>query len=260
MTKKFDYEFVKNEPKRIRVICRYKETYGCPWMLFASPVKNKKGIEIKRFIAAQLRPVLKVRPEIHPKDVQKEFLTRYGLRLEYSKIWWGKERAQEAMYGFSYESYDQLRWYEQKVKETNPGSYICIDQNEGKFRRLFICYAACIISFLNGCRPLLFLDETFLKDRYKGTFRSAIAYDGDQGIFPLASKLKALGMKSKDTKVLGNLLQSACYKYTIAEWNDYMKDIYEMSPAAYKIAINYSPEHWANAFFPGIRLTIADIC
>ncbi|XP_020270611.1 uncharacterized protein LOC109845751 [Asparagus officinalis] len=308
MAKKFDYDFVKNEPKRIRVICRYKETYGCPWMLFASPVKNEKRIKIKRFVnehscrqhtnlsgqsrascrfvAEQLRLVLKVRPEIRPKDVQKEFLTRYRLKLEYSKIWWGKERAQEAMYGDSYESYDQLRWYEQKVKETNPGSYICIDQNEG--------------------RPLLFLDETFLKDRYKGLLLSAVAYDRDQGIFPLAycicdqenvdnwrwflqglwsilyerpdpynpphqlviisdadkgiqeavreyfpeaihsrcvlhlvenfrSKLKALGLKAKDTHVLGNLLQSACYKYIVAEGNDYMKDIYEMSPAAYEI-------------------------
>ncbi|XP_020263286.1 uncharacterized protein LOC109839266 [Asparagus officinalis] len=299
MAKKFDYDFVKNEPKR-------------------------QSRASRRFVAEQLRPVLKVRPEIRPKDVQKEFLTRYGLRLEYSKIWWGKERAQEAMYGDSYECYDQLRWYEQKVKETNPGSYICIDQNEGRFKRLFICYAACIVGFLNGCRPLLFLDGTFLKDRYKGLLLSAVAYDGDQGIFPLAycicdqenvdnwrwflqclwsilyerpdpynpphqlviisdadkgiqeavreyfteaihsrcvlhlvenfrSKLKDLGMKAKDTHVLGNLLQSACYKYTVAEWNDYMKDIYEMSPAAYEIVNNYSPEHWANAFFPGIR-------
>ena len=76
--------------------------------------------------------------------------------------------------------------YEQMVKQTNPGSYICIDQNEGRFRRLFICYAACIQGFLNGCRPLLFLDGTFLKDRYKCMLLSAIAYDGDQGIFPLA--------------------------------------------------------------------------
>ncbi|XP_020262552.1 uncharacterized protein LOC109838530 [Asparagus officinalis] len=316
IAKKFEYEFVKNEPKRIRVCCRYKETYGCPWMLYAAPVKNDKRMEIKRFvnehscgqhsslsgqsrasrkfIAAQLRPVLKARPEIRLIDVQKDFLTRFGLRLEYSKIWWAKERAQQDMYGDSYEAYDQLR-----------------------------C-GIVVQGFLNGCRPLLFLDGTFLKDGYKGMLLSAIAYDGDQGIFPLAycicdqenvdnwrwflqdlwsilyerldpynpphqlviisdadkeireavreyfpeaihsrcvlhlvenfrSKLKDLGMKAKDTQVLGNLLQTACYKYTIAEWNDYMKEIYEMAPAAYEIAINYSPEHWANAFFPGIR-------
>ncbi|XP_020264543.1 uncharacterized protein LOC109840345 [Asparagus officinalis] len=318
MAKKFDYDFVKNEPKRIRVICRYKETYGCPWMLFVSPIKNKKRIEIKRFVnehsygqhtnlsgqsrasrrfvAEQLRPVLKVRPEIRPKDVQKEFLTRYGLRLEYSKIWWGKERAQEAMYGDSYESYDQLRCsymliyitlmfqcitftcnvvtllytYEKKVKETNPGSYICIDQNEGRFKRLFICYAACIVGFLNGCRPLLFLDGTFLKDRYKGLLLSAVAYDGDQGIFPLAYCI--CDQENVDNwrwflQGLWSILYERPDPYNpphqlviisdadkgIQEANDYMKDIYEMSPAAYEIVINYSPEHWANAFFPGIR-------
>ncbi|XP_020262613.1 uncharacterized protein LOC109838592 [Asparagus officinalis] len=263
--KKFDYDFVKNEPKRIRVICRYKETYGCPWMLFASPV----------------------RPEIRPKDVQKEFLTRYGLRLEYSKIWWGKERAQEAMYGDSYESYDQLRWYEQKVKETNPGSYICIDQNEGR-KTLIIgagsykacgLYCNCICDqenvdnwswFLQGLWSILYERP----DPYNPPHQLVIIFDADKGIqeavreyFPEAihsrcvlhlvenfrSKLKDLGMKAKDTHVLGNLLQSACYKYTVAEWNGYMKDIYEMSPAAYEIVNNYSPEHWANAFFPGIR-------
>ncbi|XP_020272593.1 uncharacterized protein LOC109847765 [Asparagus officinalis] len=338
MAKKFEYEFVKNDPKHIRVCCRYKETYGCPWMLFAAPVKNDKRMEIKRFvnehscgqhsnlsgqsrasrkfIAAQLRPVLKARPEIHPIDVQKDFLTRFGLRLEYSKIWWGKERAQQDMYGDSYEAYDQFRCrfnvnmlplcsnvlylftcpevallyrYEQMVKQMNPGSYICIDQNEGRFRRLFICYAACIQGFLNGCRPLLFLDGTFLKDRYNGMLLSTIASE-TKGYFHLRivyvikkmfiigdgsykacgpycmkvenfrSKLKDLGLKAKDTQVFGNLLQTACYKYTIAEWNDYMKEIYEMAPVAYEIApvayeiaINYSPEHWANAFFPDIR-------
>ncbi|XP_020262981.1 uncharacterized protein LOC109838960 [Asparagus officinalis] len=346
LAKMFDYEFKKNEPKRIRVYCRYKETYECPWMLFASPVKNANRLSIKKFvnehtcgqygqntgrsrasrkfIATQLQPLLKVRPEIRPVDVQKEFLTNYGLRIDYSKIWWGKERAQEKLYGDIYESYDQLRWYERMVKETNLGNYIHVDQNEGRFSRLFVCYAACIKGFLSGCRPLLFLDGTFLKDRYKVILLSAIAYDGNQGIFPLAYcicdqenlmnwkwflqglwsilyeradpynpphqlviisdadkgikesvkeyfpealhsrcvlhlvenfrlKLKDLGMKSKDTHVLGNLLQSACYKYTIAEWNEYMKEIYDMDPRAYNIAMNYSPDQWANAFFPGIR-------
>ncbi|XP_020249209.1 uncharacterized protein LOC109826596 [Asparagus officinalis] len=111
-------------------------------------------------------------------------------------------------------------------------------------------------------------------DPYNPPHQLVIISDADKGIreavreyFPEAihsrcvlhlvenfrSKLKDLGMKAKDTQVLGNLLQTACYKYTIAEWNDYMKEIYEMAPVAYEIAIKYSPEHWANAFFPGIR-------
>ncbi|XP_020249093.1 uncharacterized protein LOC109826476 [Asparagus officinalis] len=208
MAKKFEYEFGKNELKRIRVFCRFKEAKNCSWMLFASPPKNDNRLEIKRFvdnhscqqhgnnagksrasrrfIATQLQPTLKVRPDIRPIDVQKEFLSSYGIRVDYSKIWWGKERAQEKLYSDAHESYDQLRWYVEEVKKTNPGSYIHVEQNEGRFTRLFICYAACINDFLYGCRPLLFLDGTFLKDRFKGILLSAVAYDGNQGIFPLA--------------------------------------------------------------------------
>ena len=80
----------------------------------------------------------------------------------------------------------QFSRYVEEVKKTNPGSYIHVEQNEGRFTRLFICYAACINGFLYGCRPLLFLDGTFLKDRFKGILLSAVAYDGNQGIFPLA--------------------------------------------------------------------------
>ncbi|XP_020263043.1 uncharacterized protein LOC109839024 [Asparagus officinalis] len=247
LAKMFDYVFKKNKPKRIRVYCRYKETYKCPWMLFASPVKNEKRLSIKKF-----------------------------------------------------------------VNEHTCGQY---GQNTSRSRAS---------RFLSGCRPLLFLDGTFLKDRYKGMLLSAIAYDGNQGIFPLAYcicdqenlmnwkwflqdlwsilyeradpynpphqlviisdadkgikesvkeyfsealhsrcvlhlvenfrlKLKDVGMKSNDTHVLGNLLQIACYKYTIAEWNEYMKEIYDMDPRANNITVNYSPDQWANAFFPGIR-------
>ncbi|XP_020272469.1 uncharacterized protein LOC109847650 [Asparagus officinalis] len=346
MAKKFEYLFAKNEPKRIRVFCRFKEAQNYPWMLFASPTQNENRLEIKtfvdnhtcgnfgnnagqsrasrQFIATQVLPTLKVRPDLRPIDVQKELLTSYGLRVDYSKILWGKERAQEQLYGDAHESYDQLRWYVEEVKKTNPGSYIHVEQNEGRFSKLFICYAACINGFLNGCIPLIFLDGTFLKDRFKGILLSAIAYDGNQGIFPLAycicdqentvnwnwflqglwsilyerpdpynsphklviisdadkgireavreyfpdaihsrcalhlvenfrKKLRDLGFKAKDTRILGNLLQSACYKYTKAEWNDYVEDIRLADERAYNIVMNYAPENWANAFSPGIR-------
>ncbi|XP_020249779.1 uncharacterized protein LOC109827226, partial [Asparagus officinalis] len=201
MAKKFEYLFAKNEPKRIRVFCRFKEAQNCPWMLFASPTQNEIRLEIKtfmenhtcgnfgnnagqsrasrQFIATQVLPTLKVRPDLRPIDVQKELLTSYGLRVDYSKIWWGKERAQEQLYGDAHE-------YVEEVKKTNSGSYIHVEQNEGRFSKLFICYAACINGFLNGCRLLIFLDGTFLKDRFKGILLSAVAYDGNQGIFPLA--------------------------------------------------------------------------
>ncbi|XP_020242923.1 uncharacterized protein LOC109821142 [Asparagus officinalis] len=248
MAKKFEYLFAKNEPKRIRVFCRFKEAQNCPWMLFASPTQNENRLEIKtfvdnhtcgnfgnnacqsrasrQFIATQVLPTLKVRPDLQPIDVQKELLTSYRLRVDYSKIWWGKERAQE---------------YVEEVKKTNSGSYIHVEQNEGRFSKPFICYAACINVFLNGYRPLIFLDGTFLKDRFKGLWsilyerpdpynplhKLVIISDADKGIREAVreyfsdaihsrcvlhlvenfrTKLRDLGFKAKDTQILGNLL------------------------------------------------------
>ncbi|XP_020263205.1 uncharacterized protein LOC109839185 [Asparagus officinalis] len=67
------------------------------------------------------------------------------------------------------EAYDSLRWYEFMVHATKPGSRVVVDADDGRFR----------------CRPLLFLDGTFIKDRYRGILLSATGYDGNQRIFPL---------------------------------------------------------------------------
>ncbi|XP_028095032.1 uncharacterized protein LOC114295048 [Camellia sinensis] len=49
----------------------------------------------------------------------------------------------------------------------------------------FISFRACIDGF-NHCRPLLFLDGTFLKGRFKGNLLAATAKKANQGLFPVA--------------------------------------------------------------------------
>ncbi|XP_075524498.1 uncharacterized protein LOC142556887 [Primulina tabacum] len=80
-------------------------------------------------------------------------------------------------------SYDRLRWYCSVIKETNPGSIVeCeIDHCSKKFKRLFICFNACAIGFVNGCRPLVFLDDTHIKNKYKGNILVAVAKDANDG-------------------------------------------------------------------------------
>ncbi|XP_020270552.1 uncharacterized protein LOC109845694 [Asparagus officinalis] len=208
IAKKFAFKYVNNEPKRIRASCMFREETNCPWLFFASPLSHVSTFAIKKFvpqhtcgqhnstaghfrasrrwIASMLQSIMKRRPYITPTDIRKELHSQYGLRVNYSKAWRAKETAKDEIFGCARHSYDLLSWYQMKVTETNPGSVFSIEQEERRFKRLFVSYGACIQGFLKGCRPLLFLDGTFLKDRYKGILLGATAYDGNQGIFPLA--------------------------------------------------------------------------
>jgi len=66
---------------------------------------------------------------------------------------------------------------------TNPNSFISIDVVDGWFKRLYVCYGACIEDFRAACRPLLFLNVTFRKDRYN---LASTTYDSNNRLFTLA--------------------------------------------------------------------------
>ncbi|XP_020253935.1 uncharacterized protein LOC109831001 [Asparagus officinalis] len=208
IAKWFEYDFYHNEQRRIRVYCLFKHTHGFPWMLFASPLRNSSIMSIKnfksthtygqyganagnsrasrKFIASQIQAVLKVRPHLGAVDIKNDMLSNFDIKTNYSKAWWGKETAQQDLFGDDDEAYDSLRWYEYMVHATNLGTCVVIDADDGRFRRLFISYNACIEGFITGCKSLLFLDGTFIKDRHRGILLSATGHDGNQRISPLA--------------------------------------------------------------------------
>jgi hypothetical protein len=69
------------------------------------------------------------------------------------------------------------------------GSSVIIDRYDvnGKirFRRLFFAMKPCIDGFLNGCRPYLAIDSTFLPGRFKGQLATAAAVDGHNWLYPV---------------------------------------------------------------------------
>jgi len=112
----------------------------------------------------------------------------YGVKLGYHNAWMGKEIAMHDIHGADKGSYDRLRWYCNAVRQTNPGSVADyeIHPNTQKFSRLFICFSASLVGFLSGCRPLIFLDGTHIKNKYKGCLLSAVAKDPNDDLFTLA--------------------------------------------------------------------------
>ncbi|XP_020249904.1 uncharacterized protein LOC109827324 [Asparagus officinalis] len=174
----------------------------------------------RKFIASQIQVVLKVRPDLRVVDIKNGILSNFGININYSKTWWGKETAQQDLFGDDDNAYGSLRWYvlfysseitltyESMVHATNPESLVVIDADDGRFK----------------CRPILFLDGTSIKDRYRGILLSATEYDGNQGIFPL-----------------------------LIVYDDDMKELVAIDHKAYVTVMKYSPDRWANAYFPGIR-------
>ncbi|KAL8479862.1 hypothetical protein ACS0TY_026708 [Phlomoides rotata] len=106
----------------------------------------------------------------------------YGVDITYWKAWKNIEGAREHTFGNYNESYDQLCWYFEAIHRTNLGSIMELEvQNETKhFERIFIAFNTCIQGF-KSCRPMLFIDGTFMKGRAKGILLSATAKDGDNG-------------------------------------------------------------------------------
>ncbi|XP_026450823.1 uncharacterized protein LOC113350940 [Papaver somniferum] len=56
------------------------------------------------------------------------------------------------------------------------------------FERLFIAIGACIEGY-RLCRPMIFVDATFLTGRFRGTLMAATCLNGNQGFYPLAFAL-----------------------------------------------------------------------
>ncbi|XP_028094307.1 uncharacterized protein LOC114294374 [Camellia sinensis] len=157
------------------------------------------------------------KPLTRPTDVVYDLKKDYGLEVSYRVAWLGVEKARGEMFGTHSISFDQLRWYSDAVMTNNPGSYINIeyDEQHNHFSRYFISFKACIDGFAYY-RPMLFLDGTFLKEKFKGNLLAATAKDGNQ-VVAFNEKLE-----------------------------EFMKASPKVAPAFLK---DLPPQYWANAHF-----------
>nr|DAD32957.1 TPA_asm: hypothetical protein HUJ06_011808 [Nelumbo nucifera] len=201
----FAYKYKKNDSHRVTVKCK---TEGCPWRIHASRLSTTQLICIKKmnpthtcegevattgyqatrsWVASIIKEKLKESPNYKPKDIANDIRREYGIQLNYSQAWRGKEIAREQLQGSYKEAYSQLPFFCEKIMETNPGSFATFTTKEdSSFHRLFVAFHASLSGFQQGCRPLIFLDSTPLNSKYQGTLLAATAADGNDGVFPIA--------------------------------------------------------------------------
>ncbi|KAL7264259.1 hypothetical protein ACSBR1_002252 [Camellia fascicularis] len=202
----FHIKFVKNDCVRVTVICAMNESKSCTWAVHRRKLGANGFFYLRKWNSEHICGVA-VRTSTHPlvgfdlvadivsERVRDRPLTRptkvildlkqdYGLDISYRVVWLGVEKARAELFGAHSISFDQLHWYSNTVLEHNPRTYLNIeyDDHTQRFTRYFISFKACINGFYH-CRPLLFLDATFLKGCFKGFLLAAIAKDENQGQF-----------------------------------------------------------------------------
>ncbi|MQL79742.1 hypothetical protein Taro_012190 [Colocasia esculenta] len=82
-----------------------------------------------------------------------------------------------------------LYWYSERALESNPGSVLSleVESETQRFKRYFICFQASVNGFEVGCRPMLFLDRTHIKQhRVQGVILATSALNGNNELFTVA--------------------------------------------------------------------------
>lgn len=202
----FEMQTIKSDKTRFTAKCANEV---CPWRVHAAKLPGVPTFTIRtisgdhtcggithlghqqasvEWVANTVEQRLRENPNYKPKEILEEIHRVHGITLSYKQAWRGKERIMASVLGSFEEGYRLLPEYCRQIKRTNPGSISSVygDPDDNCFQRLFVSYQASIYGFLNACRPLLGLDQTYLKSKYLGTLLVATGFDGDDALFPLA--------------------------------------------------------------------------
>ena len=125
-----------------------------------------------------------------PIELQRKLKYKYTLEVPYNKVFRGKEKALEMIFGKWDDNYDLLPTYRVELLKSAPGSIVELDtekhQGDVYFRRFFVALKPCNDSFLQGYRSYIAIDATHLTGRSRGQLAAAISVDGNNCLFPVA--------------------------------------------------------------------------
>uniref|UniRef100_A0A1S4CEV1 MULE transposase domain-containing protein n=1 Tax=Nicotiana tabacum TaxID=4097 RepID=A0A1S4CEV1_TOBAC len=207
--------------------------------------------------------------EVTPDFVMVEMQKLHGLDIGYHKAWRAIQRASALIRGTPEENYELLSSYLYMMKSKNPGTYtnIKIDDNN-RFLYMFYEYGSSIAGW-NYFIPVIAVDATFLKSKYRGVLMISVSKDANNQIFPLAfgiaesennnsyewyfselrNNLKQRKVKSEVIK----LFQSTARVYTRKEFDLYMSDIAKVDKKTFDYFMEEPLERWARSCSPRRR-------
>lgn len=153
---------------------------------------NKTGAAMatNSWVAERVIDWLKEIPTLGASALKVKLEKKYKFTIGYDKVFRGKEKALEKIFGKWEDSFALLPTFREELLKAQPGSIVDIhtDIHEDQvcFRRLFIALKPCIDGFLQCCRPYIAMDSTHLTGKHRGQLAAAVAIDGNNWLFPVA--------------------------------------------------------------------------
>ncbi|XP_026410734.1 uncharacterized protein LOC113305959 [Papaver somniferum] len=134
----------------------------------------------KKLISSLIIDEIKQDPNKKTNHIMDQFTREYGFDISRYYAYPGKKHAFNTTWGENEKSFMFLNRYKNKLIETNPGSHVVLEVEEGtqKFQRMFIFFEACSRGF-NFCRPVLFVDAAHLKSKYLAHMMEATGLTGN---------------------------------------------------------------------------------
>ncbi|KAL8520399.1 hypothetical protein ACS0TY_011066 [Phlomoides rotata] len=123
-----------------------------------------------------------------PKEIMQDLKSNYGVSIRYNQAVRSRQRANVYIYGNSEQSFNLLPSYLHQLKVANPQSHVRLHtDHEHRFKYVFYALRVSINGFINYGRPVIVVDGTHLKGKYKGVVFVAVTQDCNHQVFPLAT-------------------------------------------------------------------------
>ncbi|GBG60593.1 hypothetical protein CBR_g8614 [Chara braunii] len=205
----YEFAVVKSDIKRYTIKGKDDK---CMWRLHGSHVSGGPIVVVKdigehtcgglaklsnrqatsTWVARMIEPKLRDTPDYKPVEIMNDLFRDHRVNVKYRCAWKGKEIAKASILGSDDDGYRYLRQYCEEVQRSNLGSraFMQTEAANSRFQRMFLALDACIRGFQH-CRPLIGLDGTFIKTRYRGCLMGATAIDAQGQLFPVAFALVA---------------------------------------------------------------------
>ncbi|KAL0533913.1 hypothetical protein IC582_028188 [Cucumis melo] len=174
---------VRLKDSNIFKIKKYVKVHSCSVEFLNRDHRQAKSWVVGELIKSKFKGPGRI---YKPRDIIEDMRQDYDINMSYEKAWRARENAYERVRGSPEESYNLLRRYGEALKFTNPGTIFHMELEDDRFfKYLFMVVGACVRGFLNCIRPVIVMDGTFLKNKYRGQSETCFA-KGISSVFPSA--------------------------------------------------------------------------